>query len=514
MAKARKKKETLAQKVIRFIESYCIVPEGKLVGKLFSLEPFQKRFLFAVYDNKHITNKAILSIGRKNGKTGLIACLVLAYLIGPVAVRNAQIVGGAMSRDQAAIVFNYCAKMIKLSPVLSRLIAVAESRKELKSLTNGSVYSALSSDAKTKLGLSARVVIIDEGGQIKGERSKFVETLETSQGATQDPIIFYISTQAEEDGDYLSIIIDDAETFKDPKTVCHVYTSDKDCDLLDEEQWKKSNPALGVFRTIEDMRRLAEDAKRMPSKEAAFRNLNLNQRVVMHDPFVTREAWESCKVNELRPLNEAKYVYAGLDLSARCDLTSFVLLGVFDDGVVEINPYFWLPDDGLLDRAKNDRVPYEKWKKEGLLFTTTGGAIEYDEVISKIVDLLDGISLQSLSYDRWNINQFKQSASRLGVGDLPLEPFGQGFKDMSPAIGEFEALILNKKIKHAGHPVLNWCISNVKVEKDPADNRKFNKRRSSGRIDGAVATVMAIGAKLNDKDALDDGDENFGFMIL
>lgn len=250
---------TTGEKVIAFIERLQ-VPEGALVRQPLRLEPFQKKFILDVYDNPDVTNTAILSIARKNGKSGLIAGLLLAHLVGPVAVQNSQIVSGAMSRDQAALVFKLAHKMVELNKQLAKIVRVIPSSKSLIGLPMNVEYKAVASDGSTAQGLSPVLVIFDEIGQIQGPQNAFYDALATTQGAHLNPLMINISTQAPKDDDLLSILIDDAKTSKDKHTVCHVYSAPEDCDVMDEAAWKAANPALGTFRSMDDMRRQAEKA--------------------------------------------------------------------------------------------------------------------------------------------------------------------------------------------------------------------------------------------------------------
>lgn len=483
---------TRGEKVIRFIETYCVVPEGEHVGEPVKLAPFQIRFILEVYDNPAITDTAILSIARKNAKTGTIAFLVLAHTVGPEAKRNSRIISGAMSREQAAEVYNLASKCVQLSEKLSDLIRIIPSSKTLIGLPMNVEYKAISAEGKTAHGKSPILAILDEVGQIRGPQSDFVDAITTAQGAYDNPLLIYISTQAASDADFLSIQIDDARTNKPPKTVCHVYAADPAADVMDEQAWRDANPALGLFRSERDMRKQAEKADRMPSFENTFRNLNLNQRVSTVSPFVSRNVWQET-VGEMWPRESIVRWVAGLDLSARKDLTAFVLVGLnADDHPVRVEPYFWTPSVGLLDRAHTDRQPYDVWHKQGYLRTTPGATVDYDYVAKELAEITEGIELDAVAFDRWRIDVFEKAVERAEL-DLPLVKFGQGFKDMSPALDELESALLNKRLIHSGDPVLTMCAANAVVTRDPADNRKLDKHKATGRIDGMVALTMACG---------------------
>lgn len=482
---------TRGERVIAFIERYCKAPEGAHVGQPIVLEDFQKKFILDVYDNPHGTHTAILSIARKNGKTALIAGILLAHLIGPEAQQNSQIVSGALSRDQAAIVFKLAVKMINLNEALQDLVHIIPSTKTLVGLAKNVEFRALSAEGKTTHGLSPILAILDETGQVKGPQDEFVDAVVTAQGAHEAPLLMVISTQAATDADLLSIWIDDALKGEDPKTVCHLYTTPMEMDILDKKSWKLSNPALGKFRSEPDMQKLAEKASRMPSAENTFRNLNLNQRVSTVSPFVAKQTWDSC-LGELPPIYECDEVWAGLDLSARTDLTACVFVGRRGDKFYAY-PVVWTPEVGLADRAKRDRVPYDLWVKQGYMFTTPGATVDYEYVAKHIGEVASDVKiLHAIAFDRWRIDVFKKECDKLGL-ELPLVPFGQGFKDMSPALDTVEAQLLNARIIHNNNPALNMAAANAVVVKDPAGGRKLDKSKATNRIDPMVALTMACG---------------------
>lgn len=492
-----KKPLTRGERVIAFIERYCCVPEGTLVGQPMKLEDFQKKWLLEVYDNPHGTRLAILSIAKKNGKTPLIAAIVLVHTVGPEARLNSQIVSGAMSQEQASTVFKYAWKMIQLSPKLQRYIRVRPSLKRLLGLPMNVEYRAISRQKKTAHGIAPVVAILDELGQVRGEQDDFVEAIETALGAYEDAILFVISTQAATNGDLLSKWIDDYEENHDPRTVCHVHAAkDPNCDVMDERAWKEANPALGIFRSLADLRANAEKAKRMPSFEPGFRNLMLNQRAETVAPLISRGVWIA---NSMQPdpaaFTSGAPVFGGLDLSARTDLTAFVLI-CRHAARWHVLSWFWTPAEGIHERAKLDGETYPLWRDRGLIRATPGRSIDYDIVAAEIRDIrasMPGMNLNAIAFDRWRIDIFKKSCERVGA-DLPLVPFGQGFKDMSPAIDDLEEALLNDRLSHGNNPVLTMCAANALAVKDEAGNRKLDKKRSTGRIDGLSALTMAIGA--------------------
>lgn len=488
---------TRGERVIAFIERYCLVPEGNLLGKPVRLLDFQKQFILAVYDNPSGTSRAYLSIARKNGKTGLIACLLLAHIVGPEAYQNGRIVSGARSRKQAAEVFNYASKMVMMSKELSKLARVVPSSKTIIGLAKNVEYQASSAEAKSAHGGSPILAILDEVGQIKGPTDDFVEAIETSQGAYEGrAMLFAISTQAATDNDLFSRWIDDAEASKDPRIVSHVYTAPKDCEIHDRDGWAAANPALGVFRSVKDVEDFANLASRMPSKEASFRWLFLNQRIDASAPFVAPAVWKAC---DAPPVDDfaGLPVFGGLDLSEVSDLTALVLMAP-KDGLWHVRPTFWLPGEGLREKAKADRVPFDIWNAQGALETTPGPTVDYEFIAHHLREQFDRLDIRKLAFDRWNWRHLKPWLLNAGFSEEQLEgdnavfePFGQGYASMSPALRDLESLLLNKKLAHGGHPVLTMCMMNATVKQDPSGNRKLDKQKSRGLIDGAISLCMA-----------------------
>lgn len=503
---------TRGEAVIAFIEHFCLVPEGQHVGKKIKLAPFQREFILAVYDNPHGTDTAILSIARKNAKTATIALILLAHIVGPEAKRNSRIISGAQSREQAAEVYNLASKCVDLSPKLRGLIKTVPSKKMLVGLPYNVEYQAISADGKTAHGKSPILAILDEVGQITGPQSDFVDAITTAQGAYDDPLLIYISTQAANDADLFSILIDDAIDNKPKHTVAHVYSADIDDDINDPATWKKANPAMGLFRSLKDMKKQARKASSMPSFENTFRNLNLNQRVAIKSPIISKLSWGACGGKFDFKLSDCEEVYGGLDLSLRTDLTALIFIGKIR-GIWYTFSYFWTPEIGLLDRAKKDRAPYDVWVKQGFLSTTPGASIDYEFIAKEVDDMTRGVNLIGLAFDRYRMEYFKKDMERIGL-ELPMVGWGQGFRDMAPALDSVESKILNKKLRHGDHPVLTMCMSNAMVTQDPAGNRKLDKTKTTGRIDGMVALTMACGLAERDNDLGGSMDEFLNNPII
>ncbi len=495
VAKRKPKPLTRAERIISWIEEYCYVPEGKDVGKPVKLRAWQKDDIKKIYDNKKGTRRAILSFGRKNGKTSLAALLLLCHIAGPEAADNSQLYSAAQSRDQAALLFSLAAKIVRMSPELSQIVTIKDSTKQLGCPEFGTTYRALSAETATAYGLSPAFVVHDELGQVKGPRSELYDAIETAMGAQANPLSIIISTQAATDNDLLSILIDDALEGNDPHTVISLYTAPLEDDPFEESTIRKANPAFGDFLNAKEVLATAADAKRMPAREAQYRNLILNQRVEASSPFVSRSVWMNCGA-EPKPIGGGIPVYGGLDLSSVSDLTALVLKGEIDR-VHQIHPTFWLPEQGLVEKARTDHVPYDLWRQQGFLQTTPGATVSYEYVAQYLKKVFEQHNIVKLGFDRWNMKHLKPWLLQAGFSEMLITEkfveFGQGTQSMSPALRDLEALIREGRLAHGNHPVLAMCAACAVVEGKDDANRKLSKNKSTGRIDGMVALAMAVG---------------------
>lgn len=475
-----------AQRNIEWIEEHCYIPEGAFVGQKVVLREWQRDILRSIYGTP--TRRAIISYGRKNAKTTLAAFLCLLHLCGPEARRNSQLISAAQSRDQAALLFSLMAKMVWQSPDMSEVLTVRETKKQILCPEIGTLYTAVSADARTNFGASPVFLVHDELGQVVGPRSTLYEALETACGAHESPLSVIISTQAPTDADLLSVLIDDAKTQADPKTKLFMWTADPEMDPFSEDALKAANPAYGDFLNAQEVWETGQAAKRMPSREADYRNLHLNQRVNRNDPFVAAGLW---KDNGLppRPEDFTQGVRIGLDLSERNDLTALIMTGKGKDGQESVLSFFYAPQEGVTDRAQKDRVPYDLWAEQGYLTLTPGATVDYEWVAHKLCELSKEYDIQVVKFDRWRMKYLQKELERMGA-DIPLEDHGQGYVSMAPALDALEADLLNKRLRHGNHPILTWNAANAVVVRDAAGNRKLDKSKSTGRIDGLVALAM------------------------
>ena len=358
----------------------------------------------------------------------------------------------------------------------------------------GTLYRALSKDAPTAYGLSPAFVVHDELGQVKGPRSELFDALETATGAQADPLSVIISTQASTDADLLSVLIDDALTGRDPRTTISLYTAPIDIDPFSEEALKAANPAIGDFLNEVEVRDMAAQAKAMPSREAEFRNLILNQRVTGVKEFVSRIVWRE---NGAQPyeFTRTTELYGGLDLSAVADLTALVLIGKIDNKW-NVKPFFWLPEDGLEAKSRADRETYDLWAKQGYLFAVPGKSISYEYVATFMRGLFDTYNIQKIGFDRHALIHLRPWLAAAGFSEREIEerfePYGQGTKSMTPALRDLEDVLLNRQMAHGNDPVLDMCARNAVVE-GIEEARKLSKAKSRGRIDGMSALADAFG---------------------
>jgi phage terminase large subunit-like protein len=504
--------------VIDFIEA-LIVPTGEGQGQRFKLRKWQKRFICDVYEpidrrtRRRLVRRAILSIGRKNGKSALIACLALVHLVGPECVRNGEIYSAANDRDQAAIIFKVAQQIVEAEPELMAVIDIVASKKTMIGRRSGSVYRAISAEAGTKLGYNPTFVIYDELSQSKSRT--LYDVLDTAMGARAEPLFVTISTQSNDPEHILSKLIDDGLHAKDPRIACHLYAVPEDCpDVFDPAVWKLGNPALGDFLNFEDLKADADKAQRLPAEEPRFRNLRLNQRVSPVSSLISRAEWEACAGDVAFADDED--VYLALDMSAVVDLTALIMGSA--DGNTKVQPFFWKPHDLLKEHGDRDfgtgSGRYQEWNSRGFLETSPGRAIDPFVVARKIAELHDRYRIRGLAYDRWRIADLLREFDRIGLqafedagetgnkrrgSGIRLVPWGQGYRDMAPAIDALELEVTQRTLVHPSNPVLTWNMANAVATMDPAGNRKIDKDKARFRIDGAVALAMLCGLKSRDR---------------
>jgi phage terminase large subunit-like protein len=444
---------------------------------------------------------AVRSEPRGNGKTGLVAGLALCHLIGPEAELRGECYSAAVNRQQSSLMFDEMVAIIQAVPEFGSIVRVrtGSMRRQIEVVEGpgkGSKYEALSADARRGHGLAPSWWAYDEMAQTKDRR--LFDALRTAMGKRKHCLGIILSTQAEDDEHPLSQLIDDGISGIDSSLIIDITRAPADADVFDRDVIRACNPALGIFLDPETLFKEAEQARRLPSAESSFRNLRCNQRIATAaDLLCTPTVWAlgDAAVDDAI-FRDGRPVYGGLDLSARLDLTALVLAAEDDEGRIHLKPMAWTPEKTLITRTTRDGAPYDAWHRTGMLNATPGLTIDYDYVLADIMRETEGMNLFRIAFDKWNINRLMQDMARLGLS-LPLEGFVQGYKSYSPAIREFEVAATEGRLVHGGHPVLRWCIANTVLVHEagtPQQNRKPEKRRTYGRIDLAVAALMAIGS--------------------
>ncbi len=497
----QKKGLTRAERVITFIESLKVT-SGALAGQSFTLRPWQREIVQAWYatdcEGRRIVRTGLLTMGRKNGKTELAAVLALCHLLGPEQERRGQIVVGATDADQSGLIFDSLVAFIQDNQWFAAECNIKRHEKTIEHLPSGSKFKALSSDAKKSHGLSPSVVILDELAQWgSGVGRSLFDALTTASGARKDPLCVVISTQSADEHNLMSTLVDYSKSVSsgsivDPTFSGFVYEIPPDLDVFDESNWHLANPALGDFRSLEDMRTLAERAQRMPTLESTFRNLFANQRVDADERWIPPAEWFACQRSE--PITDddllaAGRCYGGLDLGSVRDLTSFAL---FWPATGFLKAWSWCPADNLEARGQRDRVPYTTWAQQGHIEPTPGKAQDKRKIPLRLAELCSKYKPVAIAYDKWGMTELERVMSEEGIR-LPLKVWGQGYASMSPATKAFEERILNRQLVTDPNPVLTWAVSNVSIESDAAGNKKPSKERSREKIDPVVASVMAVG---------------------
>jgi phage terminase large subunit-like protein len=353
-------------------------------------------------------------------------------------------------------------------------------------------YKALSAEAFTKHGLNAHGIIFDEL-HAQPDRELW-DVMTTSTGARRQPLCVAITTAGFDRKSicwelwrYALAVRDGA--IKDPTFLPAIYAADAADDWTAEDTWRKANPNLGVSVKLDDLRVRCKRAQDMPTEENTFKRLHLNMWTEQDTRFLQMSHWaqgdKPCPV-----MLDGREAFGGLDLATTYDTTCFCLLFPLDDGTFWAEPHFWIPEENMRDRVKRDRVPYDVWAKAGKLHLTPGNVTDFDQVRADIVALSKKYNIRQVAIDRWNAHQITTQLQGEGLNVLG---FGQGYGSMSSPTAALEAAVVGGKLLHGGHPVLSWQASNVAVQSDHQGNKKPSKAKSTERIDGIVALIMALG---------------------
>lgn len=483
--------------MIKFLE-FLPITKGRLIGEKLELLPVQRQFVEAVYGTKDPVQLGVFSAPRGNGKTGLTAGLTLCHLLGPESELRGECYSAAIDRQQAALIADEMEAIILQTPEFAELVNIRKWPHRMIEVTKkdhqgyGSKYRALSADAGRAHGLAPSFWVYDEMAQAKNR--ELFDALQTAMGKRKRSLGVIISTQAASDEAPLSEIIDLGVKGVDPAIVVTLLAAPVDADPFDEDVIRSVNPAFGKFLDAKSVFSEASRAREMPSFESAFRNLRLNQRIAVDGAtmFITPEKWDlNAGPVDKSLFTDGRLVHCGLDLSGRVDLTALVLACNDDAGNTHLWPIAWTPQATIAERTHTDRVSYDAWVRQGFMEATPGAAIDLDFVAARIAAITQGMNLRNIHYDEWNMHNLKAAFNRIGWMP-PMKPFRQGMKTFAPAVSTFRVKAVDGRLRHGGHPVLAWCIKNTTMETDTAENQKPDKSRKNGRIDLAVAAIMAV----------------------
>ncbi|MCG9967541.1 terminase large subunit [Pelotomaculum terephthalicicum JT] len=498
MAPDSKYSKDAADYAVAFIQALCHT-KGSWAGKPFELIDWQEQIIRDIFgilkpNGYRQFNTAYVEIPKKMGKSELAAAIALLLTCGDNEER-AEVYGCAADRQQASIVFEVAADMVRMCPALNKRVKILASTKRLIYLPTNSFYQVLSAEAYSKHGFNIHGVVFDEL-HTQPNRKLFDVMTKGSGDARMQPLYFLITTAGDNVNSICYEVHQKAKDLlagrkHDATFYPVIYGAEEDDDWTDPKVWKKVNPSLGITVSIDKIKAACESAKQNPAEENSFRQLRLNQWVKQAVRWMPMEKWDKCAFKVDTEELKGRVCYGGLDLSSTTDITAFVLVfpPVDEDDKFHILPYFWIPEENLDLRVRRDHVNYDLWQKQGYLKTTEGNVVHYGFIESFIEELGTKYNIKEIAFDRWGAVQMTQNLEGLG---FTVVPFGQGFKDMSPPTKELMKLTLEEKIAHGGHPVLRWMMDNIFIRTDPAGNIKPDKEKSTERIDGAVALIMAL----------------------
>lgn len=486
--------QAAADHVIDFFSKYLRHSKGEWARQRVRLEPWQMFLLSVVFgwkreDGTRRFRTSYNEIARKNGKS-FIASGVGNYLFIADDEPGAEVYTAATKRDQARIVHSEAVRMIKASPVLRNRVKVCKDNLSVEG--TASKFEPLGADSDGTDGLNVHGGIIDE---LHAHKNRDMwDVLDTATGSRRQPMLFAITTAGFsrhsicwEQRDYGVKILEG--TLEDDTFFAWIATIDEEDDWTDPKCWIKANPNLGVSAKLDDLERKAKKAKETPAAQNNFRRKHLNQWTQQDVRWLSMESWNACAGVTLDESLKGKQCWAGLDLATTNDIAALCLLFPIDD-VYIARWRFWLPRENAKERQRRDRVPYEMWIEQGKITATEGDWIDYGEIRAEINRFGDIYAIEEIAVDRWNATQL---VTQLQGDGFEVVLFGQGFASMTAPTKELQRLIGAREFEHDGDPVAAWMASNVAVELDAAGNIKPSKKKSTEKIDGIVAGVMALG---------------------
>lgn len=504
--------EAAAEHACAFFPRFLRHTKGVWAGKPFILEGWQRATVRTVFgwkraDGTRRFRTVYLEVARKNGKTALAAGIAL-YLAFASGEMGAEVYCAASNEDQALICFNEAKRMRAQSPVMrARTNAF---KKNISSLEHFSKLEVLTAKSDTKDGLNVSGLIGDEFHAWKDP--KLYDVLHTATGARSQPLEFYITTAGTDRQSICAMIRKRAMQVRDRVKPDHgflpvIYAADKNDPIDDPKTWAKANPNLGISISREYLAAEAARAKELPRNLNAFKRLHLNIWTEQETLWIPRDKWEACNRRPVTfDLIRGRRGFFGLDLSAVTDLTALAGFFPWDNSLGgDLWLHCWMPKEGLAERVRNDGVPYDLWAEQGLISLTEGTVVDYDAVRAAISGVgglppaawpgpvTEICNVVELARDRWNATQI--TTQLMGDG-VTMVDFGQGFASMSAPSKELEKLVLAGELNHGGNELLAWMIDCTSITTDPAGNIKPvkpDRRETTSRIDGVVASIMGLG---------------------
>lgn len=512
-----------AEHAIGYFEDVLKLNGGEFEGKDFVVLGWQAFIIGSLFgwkgeDGWRRFRTAYVETAKGSGKSPLAAGIGLKGLTSDGEAR-AEIYAAATKKDQAMILFRDAIAMVDQSPLLAmRLEKSGAPGREwnLAHHESSSFFRPVSAD-DGQSGPRPHIALLDEIHEHKTRM--VVDMMRAGTKSRRQALILMITnsgtdknTVCGEYHDYGRKVCAAGATgagaedafFADSFFAFICSLDEGDDPFKDEACWYKANPSLSAgIPGLKYLREQVTDARGMPSKVATVRRLNFCQWVESATPWIGRDVWMAAEERIDPEQLRGRRCWGALDLSSTQDLTALDLMfePTEDDPYWRLLPFFWLPEEGLSEKAEKDRVPYLAWRDAGWLETTPGRAINKLHVIHRLADVASRFDIQAVAYDRWRIEDLKVLIESEGISLPPLIAFGQGFKDMSPALDEFERRLLNAQLKHNGNPVMTWCAANAVTTSDPAGNRKVAKDKATGRVDGIVAAVMATGATIKEDES-------------
>ena len=504
--------EAAAEHAVSFFENQLTHVKGELAGKKFRLEEWQKdRIIRPAFgwkrpDGTRRYRTIYVEIPRKNGKSSLAAGIAL-YLLICDDEPGGEVYSAAGDREQASIIFNAAKEMVQAARPLRK--RTESFKRSIIYHRTGSVYKVLSADAKLKHGLNASGILIDEL-HVQQDR-ELVDTLVTSTGSRRQPMTVAITTAGYDRNsicweyhDYAQKVAEGK--IEDDSFLAVIFAAGEKDDWTKPETWHKANPNLGVSIQLDDMERECKRAQQIAGYENTFKRLRLNIWTQQSKRWMQMGLWDASADTVDRAALKGLPCYGGLDLAVTTDIAAFVLVFPIkvaaaadeteegaeapkDSVIYKVLPFFWIPDDNMRERVKKDRVPYDVWVRQGLVKATPGNIIDYKVIRADVKTLGEEFQIKEIAYDRYGAPEVSVDLQDEGFQVIPT---GQGMVTMTGPTRELLTLTMQKRLHHGGHPVLRWMAENIVVKEDPAGNIKPNKAKSTSRIDGIVAEIMAL----------------------